>query len=217
MGWSNTAWTAAEPVFGKIISHPFLLGLASGELPREKFVFYIGQDALYLKDYVRVMAVIASRFEDPRHTGLFLEYAMENLDAEKELHSLYLPGTVTDSALTASPVCTLCASHLWKQAVSAPLEVALASVLPCFSVYAMAGRHVFENSRIDGNPYRDWITVYGSDGFDAPARQLADLCDYFAERTVPRTRQEMTEAFVTGVRLEWMFWDSAYNMESWKI
>ena len=52
MEWSETAWDAAAPVFRKIVSHPFILELASGELPREKFMYYIAQDGLYLKEYL---------------------------------------------------------------------------------------------------------------------------------------------------------------------
>ena len=38
MKWSETAWEKAGPVFEKIITHPFVLGLASGSLPEEKFI-----------------------------------------------------------------------------------------------------------------------------------------------------------------------------------
>lgn len=225
MEWSESAWSAAGPVFSRILCHPFVLGLASGKLGRERFRYYIWQDSLYLKEYARVMSVLASRFGDPGLTSMFLGYATENLEAEKEMQSLYLtgsgldggPGTGAEEPEEASPTCLLCSSHLWRQAVASPLEVALASVLPCFVVYARTGRHIFDNAVLEGNPYRDWIEVYGSDGFDGPSESLLKLCDSCAAGASPEVRKEMTEAFVTGVKLEWLFWDSAYNMEKWKI
>ena len=214
MKWSEMAWEKAGPVFEKIITHPFVLGLASGSLPEEKFMYYIRQDALYLEEYTRAMALLASRFGNPQITGKLLEYATSNLDSEQELHERYL----SDRRRTeASPTCLLCSSHLWRQVSAAPLEVALASVLPCFAVYARTGRHIYSTAELQGNPYRQWIEVYAGSGFEAPSDSLVELCDSYAEGVRDSLREEMTEAFVTGVRLEWMFWDSAYKMEKWEI
>lgn len=216
MEWSETAWDAAAPVFRKIVSHPFILELASGELPREKFMYYIAQDGIYLKEYVRVMSYLASRFQDPETTGLFLGYATENLDSEQSLHARYDPDGKY-STCRPSPACMLSSSRLWRQVVAEPLEIALASVLPCFSVYAMTGKFIYGHADLEENPYKDWISVYGGEGFDLPVRRLEALCNSFAAGTSSLVRDRMTKAFVDGVRLEWMFWDSAYNMETWKI
>ena len=217
MKWSESAWEAAGPVFGKILSHPFVLGLASGELDRARFMHYIRQDALYLKEYSRVMSALAARFDDPVCTRLFLGYATENLESEESLHRLYIEDGCGPASEEASPACLLCSSHLWRQALATSLEVALASLLPCFIVYARTGRYIFGKAVLEGNPYWDWIEVYGSDGFDGPSDNLMDLCDSYAAKASPSVREEMTSAFVTGVKLEWLFWDSAYNMETWKI
>ncbi len=41
--------------------------------------------------------------------------------------------------------------------------------------------------------------------------------DELAEGAGENERREMTEAFVTCSRLEWMFWDSAYKLEKWPV
>ena len=63
--WSDEAWQAAEPVYLQILAHPFIVGLASGDLSPDRFRYYIEQDSLYLREYGRVMAVMSSRFDDP--------------------------------------------------------------------------------------------------------------------------------------------------------
>ena len=77
--------------------------------------------------------------------------------------------------------------------------------------------HIFRTAVLDGNPYRGWIETYADGGFSGSTGQLMDLCDRFADNASPGIREEMTEAFVTGVKLEWMFWDSAYGREQWRI
>lgn len=59
--WSDEAWEAAEPVYRRILEHPFVGELAAGTLSAERFRFYIRQDALYLDGYARRLAHIASR------------------------------------------------------------------------------------------------------------------------------------------------------------
>ena len=230
--WSEDAWKTSEPVYQQILSHPFISGLISGDLPAEIFQHYIEQDSLYLREYGRVMAVMSSRFPDPETSRLFITFAQENLDAEKSLHDFYMsvagqcshfashePGKVAVHSCSPSPTCLLCSSHLWRQAVSEPLEVALASVLPCFTVYSRVGQAVCEaaSKTLETNPYREWISIYGGTSFDEPTEKLVALCNDAAAGAAPAMRDRMTEAFVMGVKLEWLFWNSAYEMEQWKI
>ena len=58
--WSRLAWKASYEVYGKILKHPFIKELSAGTLPREKFMYYLGQDALYLKEFGQAMAAAAS-------------------------------------------------------------------------------------------------------------------------------------------------------------
>ena len=213
--WSAMAWEKARPVYREILRLPFLTELASGTLSRERFMYYLGQDSAYLKEYGRAMAALASRFPEPSDMALFLRLAAENLDAERSMHDSFLRDSSGDSR--PSPVCLLCSSHLWRQVIAEPLEVALASVLPCFVVYEEAGRHIYGSATLETNPYRDWIEVYGSSDFGSSTEMIAGICDRYASEAGPEDRERMTDAFLTGVRLEWMFWDNAYEMGQWQI
>lgn len=221
MKWSDTAWEEAAPVFRKILEHPFITELAAGTLSRDRFAAYLVQDSLYLREYARVMSLIASRLGNPEHAALFLASAMENLDSEKEIHDLYLDGTglrdIREPAM--SPACLMCSSHLWRQAAAEPLEIALASVLPCFVVYDKTGKSVYAAAALslDSNPYREWISLYGSGSFDDSTARITELCNDAAAASSEEMRKKMTEAFVTGVKMEWMFWNSAYIKEQWTI
>lgn len=46
--WTEEAWAEASGIYADIIGHPFILKLADGTLPTEKFKRYIAQDELYL-------------------------------------------------------------------------------------------------------------------------------------------------------------------------
>ena len=45
----------------RYLTHPFVTQMADGTLPTEKFRYYMLQDYLYLKDYVKIFAAISRR------------------------------------------------------------------------------------------------------------------------------------------------------------
>ena len=47
--FSAQLWRDIEDIYGAILAHPFVAGLADGSLAREPFQFYVIQDALYLR------------------------------------------------------------------------------------------------------------------------------------------------------------------------
>ena len=200
------------PVYEKILKLPFITELAAGTLGKDIFMYYIRQDSLYLKDYARVMDIMAARISEPELSAMFGRFAKENIEAEKSLHAFF----GEPLSCVQSPTCLFLSSHLYRQAAEPRLEVALASVLPCFLVYERVGEHILSVCVKEGNPYMKWIETYSDDGFSASVAELSSICNSFAEEN-PASRKDMTEAFVTGTKLEWMFWNSAYIMEEWKI
>src|SRR5882757_8406483 len=52
------------PVWEQLAAHPFLVELAAGTLPPEKFRFYLEQNLMYLPEYSRAIAIGAARSRD---------------------------------------------------------------------------------------------------------------------------------------------------------
>lgn len=117
----------------------------------------------------------------------------------------------------ASPSCLLYTSYLHKQLAHAPLEVALAAVLPCFWIYKKVGDYILENQIKGDNPYQSWIDTYGGDDFERSVSEAISICDEIAGQCTKAGQEAMTRAFVMCSKFEWMFWESAYREEQWKI
>ena len=215
MLWSQAAWRAVEPVFKRITVHPFLTGLMDGSLPREQFLFYLGQDALYLDDFGKVLAGIAVKTPHREQVEAFLAFAGDTISVERALHQSYL-GQI-DPRVTPSPACLLYTSFMHRQLAVAPLEVAVATVLPCFWVYKEVGDFILAGEKKAGNPYQSWIDTYGGEEYGRAVTEAIAMADDLAARTTPETRSAMTAAFDLCTRMEWMFWDSGWKMEAWPI
>jgi len=217
MKWSESVWQEIQPVYKEILAHPFIKYLMDGTLSKDKFIFYIRQDALYLAEYSRVLAGIAARLGDRDHMNSFLHFASDSIAVENALHESFLAGIDTTQPFEMSPACMLYTSFLHKQQACASTEVALAAVLPCFWIYKEVGDYILENQKQVENPYQGWINTYGGEKFAASVEIAIDICDELAENLTQKTQAAMSEAFLLCSKMEWMFWDSAYRLEEWRV
>ena len=205
--WSHTAWQTALPVYEAILQLPFVRELADGTLSRERFNRYIGQDSLYINQYCKILAHIASRLADFADTEAFLSFAADGVAVEKALHSLYIGQRPTEM----SPACLFYTSLLHAQATE-NVAIEAAAILPCFWIYLEVGLHIVKTQADPAsNPYSDWIATYSDPAFAQSTRRAIEICDRLAANTDPGTRQRMTEIFLQCARQEWLFWHTAYT------
>ena len=132
------------------------------------------------------------------------------------LKSFAIPLIINDR-LKPSPACLLYTSYLWRQLANAPIEVSVAAVLPCFWIYKAVGDYILANQTNEENPYQTWINTYGGDDFSRSVSRAIEICDELAESCTESRQKEMLEAFVVCSKMEYLFWDSAHNLEQWKI
>lgn len=214
MKWSEEAWKVAEYVYKEILQLPFVKELADGTLSRERFNFYIRQDSLYIDNYSRVLAHIASRLPMKSQMEDFLKFASDGIMVEKALHESYLGGEEL-SGMVPTPTCLLYNSYESAKALE-PVEIEAASILPCFWVYQRVGEEIIKTA-VPDNPYYHWIETYGDESFAQSNLRAIEICDELAATTTGEIRRRMTEAFLMSTRMEWMFWESAYRMEQWPV
>ena len=62
-----------------------------------------------------------------------------------------------------------------------------------------------------------WIDTYGGEDFSRSVSRAIEICDELAESCTESRQKEMLEAFVVCSKMEYLFWDSAHNLEQWKI
>ena len=213
--WSQQAWEAAAPTYNKILELPFIKELTDGSLSRERFLFYIRQDSLYIAEYFRVLANIASRLGRNDHAASFIAFAADGVAVEKALHEVYLRGEKLEN-MQMSTACNLYTSWLKSHSYAA-VEVAAAAILPCFWVYKEVGETIYRSQTGSGNPYKAWIDCYGDPAFEESNKLAISICDDLAEAATPEIRRAMTDAFVEATNMEWLFWHTAYNMNLWGL
>ncbi len=217
MKWSEQAWESVKPIYNKILTMPFNTELSNSTLPKEKFIFYLAQDAYYLLEFGRTLSTISGRMQDAELVMAFAGFSTGAIFAERSLHESYFVEFGLPNKVEPSPATLLYTNYILSEAAYANVEVAAAAVLPCFWIYKAVGDHIFAQQNGDQNPYKRWIDMYAGLEFAAAVEKAITITDQLAEGANAATQQKMLSAFEMATRLEWMFWDSAYELEKWKI
>jgi thiaminase/transcriptional activator TenA len=215
----NEAWQHTVKLQQAVLEHPFNEELASGTLSRERFQFYLAQDARYLVGFGRALAVAAAKALEPDDLTFFAGAAREAVVVERALHESYFKSfglSKADlAAIETSPTCLAYMSFLLATAQTGGYGELIAALLPCFWIYQQVGSDILDRTQVDGNPYRAWIETYADKEFAASVEACKDAVDRAADTADPATRSRMLAAFTRACEYEWMFWDSAYQRESW--
>ena len=209
----------AEHVWGKIIEHPFVVELYKGSLPMDKFKTYILHDYSYLVNAIKNFSIIASRADSVdvmRETVeiAHLEATGEFQGYEDLLHTL---GYTLDDAMHIEPfpVNLSYRSFLITTSSLNTSQEALVSVLPCFWSYRdIALYHKAALSSNANKIYVDWASVYLSREYAQLVEKLRALVDRICEG-YPYER--LKPLFLTASRYEYMYWNAAYNLDSWPV
>lgn len=216
--FSEQAWQRTAPLRAAIDALPFNTELAAGTLGRDRFQGYVIQDALYLDQYGRALAIAGARGPDGDTLRLFGHAAVEAIAVEQALHGTYLRDFGVDAAMMAaaepSPDCLGYTSFLMAAAYHDPFEVLIAALLPCFWIYWDVGNTIAKQAA-PNNPFRAWIETYSDPGFGDAVKRVIDATDRAAEGTTDAMRQKMMTAFIRSTQWEYLFWDSAYQMRTW--
>ncbi len=219
-GFSDELWQGISGIYGAILAHPFLTGLTDGSLPPSAFARYVVQDVLFLQQYARALAAVASRAPSSAGTQMFAEHAAGIITDEQKLHQSLLANLGIDPAAVhaaePAPATLAYTSYLLAVTATGSYAEGVAAVLPCYWIYWEAGRELARR----GSPeprYQQWIDTYASEDFGEVVRAVRDVADELGPGLPPAGRALMHRHFRATSRYEWLFWDMGYREETWPV
>lgn len=222
MGYSDELRRECAGMWNKEHNHPLVKGIGDGTLELEKFRYYMRQDYIYLIDFCRVIALAAAKTPDVEDMGWFARLLDETLNTEMALHVSFCEdfGISEAELLTTEPSPTTQAYTRFLLQVGHRGSVGEISsaILPCMWGYSEIGQMLYDRGVPRDAPlYTRWIEMYNSQEFADLAAWVRGFLDRIAVGGGEDELERMREAFVTGSRYEYMFWDAAWRMEEWPV
>jgi len=215
----DVLWRGIEDVFNAIMRHPFIVGLRTGDLPIDVFKYYLVQDYLYLREFSRVLRILASKAPLSDWRVKFERDSRGVIEVEEELlHKPLLTRLGIDESHLSkamSPTTYAYTRHLLHSVNEGFIE-GLASVTPCYWVYQ---RVAWELSRqgVNHGIYSKWVSFYVSDRFMRSTDEVLNIVSNALLSVGEDALGRVLVIFRLSAVYEFMFWDAAYNMESWPL
>lgn len=186
-------WDEIAVVRAETDALPFVSALADGSLHEDAFSWYLAQDALYLRDYARVLAHASALAPTPDEQAFWASSAHGAIAAEVELHASWLgDGQLFDAR--PAPTTIAYVDHLLGLAARGDYGPLVAGLLPCFWMYVDLGERLLAGLG-PSHPYARWIETYGDPAFRASTDRAIEIVTTLAASAGPAERAAMLEAF----------------------
>jgi thiaminase/transcriptional activator TenA len=174
---ADALWQRNRVIAEAALEHRFVQGIASGELARATFAYYVGQDAAFLDAFCRAYALALAKSPDRDALIAFRELLDAAVD-ELGLHEGYAARWGVDLHPPADPATSAYTDFLLAVAALEPVGHIAAAMTPCMRLYAYLGQQLAAHTKPD-SPYREWVEAYSSTEFEALARRLEALLDRY--------------------------------------
>jgi thiaminase (transcriptional activator TenA) len=202
MGRAADLWNDNAELAEACLRHPFVQGIARGDLPRDRFVHYIEQDAFFLESFARAYALAFAKAPD-RQTMTAVRELLDGVFDELALHQGYAQRWGADLDAEPAPATLAYTDLLLRVAWSEPVGRILAAMTPCMRLYAYLGQELLPVTAA-GSPYREWVDTYSHADFQALAARMESLLEAHDDGS-----ETIAGLYRTALRLEHGFFEQA--------
>ena len=183
MSLAKKLWAENEDLAQAALTHPFVQGLRTGNLPRETFQHYIVQDAFFLDAFARAYALALAHSPDQQGIRDFFEL-LAGVQEELRLHASYAEKWgVSLSDVTPDSATLDYTNFLLGIAFLRGTGETCAAMTPCMRLYAFLGQSLAADIGHVEHQYIEWIRTYSSPDFETLAARLESLLDRYATDT----------------------------------
>ena len=197
-------WERNRDLGDACLEHPFVQGIATGQLARSSFQVYVAQDAYFLEAFARAYALALAKSPDREGIGVFKDLLVGVFD-ELTLHASYAERWGID--LEPAPLASTRAytDFLLCTASLEPVGHTAAAMTPCMRLYAWLGQQLAP--KVDPeSPYREWVDTYSSPDVQALAARLEGLLDQYGGEPA-----RLAELYRRAMELELAFFEAAWR------
>lgn len=218
MRLSERIYARAEKIWPRYLRHPFVTQMADGTLPPEKFRYYMLQDYLYLRDYVKIFAAIIQKADDFEQIRFLSGELANTIDETFRTHRPYMErlGITEEEIRRAHPhIDNSAYSHyMLCEAQMGDVLTGLVTLLNCSWSYAYIAEEMVKRypQALRGERYGAWFAGYVSEEYRRTNQALIDRIDALAASAGEERIERLCEIFETCCLFDLRFWDMVYTM-----
>jgi thiaminase (transcriptional activator TenA) len=200
-----------------LLNHKFILEIAGDSLPIEKFIFYLQQDHIFLKEFCVFLLNAMQKSIDQKLVTWFESLYRSTIDSEMHMQKellLSLGISNIDNSDAAAPATLNYSKFLRKVSSANNPEVMISSMAPCpWSYFEIAQKlsKCNNNNNIKTNVYHKWIQFYASNESQKQVDELKNILGSMYGQAGKGKRSLMEKYFGAACKHEYEFWEMAYK------
>jgi thiaminase/transcriptional activator TenA len=212
----------------RILNHRFVVEIYNNILPVDRFVFYLKQDQIFLKEFCRFLSVaklksdndadLAKLFDNLLYTTVNFEMKMQDQVIVDSLSlSSSEQSTLSTSNLYVLPskITIEYITYLKRVSSNGSIGEIVSAMTPCPWTYLEIAEKLAKSPDIQNNKiYKKWVQFYSSDESRRQINHIKTVLCALADdksRSDDKDRLAMKKHFATACEYEFLFWDMAYG------
>ncbi len=211
---------ACSEQWNAYVTHEFVRRIADATLAEESFRHYLMQDYLFLIHFSRAWALAAYKSEslaDMRAAAAALD---AHLNHEMKLHIQYCSNwgiSIEDMEQTPEARANMAYTrYVLERGLAGDILDLHVALAPCIIGYAVIGANLRAdpNTKLEDNPYREWIEMYADDTYQRVAlNALQHLDELATSRSGPARFDSLARTFCQATSLEVEFWEMGLHLK----
>lgn len=192
----------------------FLKEMGQGTLDRQKFLDYIVQDSIYLRDYLKAFAMGIFKSRSLKEMQVFYSVLGFVNDSENVTRLKYLQdNNMTDAdveSIAKKPECTAYTDFLIYTSVKEDIPEILMAVMPCMLGYYYVFCKVLErNPEVLNTYFAPLVSDYSSDYYKKSCDEWTEYCNEVCEKLDDNRKIKLKTIFKQASSHELYFWQMA--------
>jgi len=201
---AHELWKVNQDLAAACLAHPFVQGIASGELSRQRFQVYVVQDAYFLEAFARAYALALAKSPDREGLAVFQELLV-GVSEELTLHEGYARRWGVSLEPEPLPSTSTYRDFLLCTASLEPVGHTAAAMVPCMRLYAFLGQQLAPKLNPE-SPYREWVEMYSSHDAEKLVSRLESLLDRYGGEP-----ERLERLYRRAMELELAFFQAAWD------
>lgn len=218
MKLSEKIYAQSMEIWPRYLQHPFVREMAEGTLPLEKFRYYMMQDYVYLRDYVKAFAISITKSDNFEEINFLCKELACTIEETFRVHVPYMRRLgiteqeieqvvphIDNSSYTHYMIC---------EADAGNVLTGLVAVLNCSWAYAYIAENMVKEypNAVKHENYGDWFAGYVCEEYRQANQELIDTIDRLSENISQEETEKLCDISRKCCQYDLRFWDMVYSM-----
>ena len=202
---------SAKPIWEQCLQLDFIKEMGNGTLSNKKFLDYIIQDSLYLRDYIKAHAMAIYKSRTLKEMQMFYSVLSYVNASENATRLQYLKdNNLTDDDIEGfekNSVCKACSDYLFDYAVNYDIPEILMAFMPCMLGYYEVFQLILKKyPNITNSYYKDFVFDYTSAEYKKSCDEWIAFANAICEPLDEKRKNKLKDIYIESSLHELDFW-----------